>query len=56
MSAESQKVNYLIRNEKELIITTFLQENEPLTCAGAILQQIATPNAELLNTNAGSLN
>ncbi len=55
-SAGGQKVNYLIQNEIELIITTFLQENEPLTRARAILQQIATPNAELPNINAGSLN
>jgi hypothetical protein len=36
-SAGGQKVNYLIQNEIELIITTFLQENEPLTRARAIL-------------------
>ncbi len=56
MSAESKKANYLIQNEKELIITKFLQKNEPLTRARAIEQQIATPNAELLKTNAGSPN
>jgi hypothetical protein len=46
----------LTQNEINLIITTFLQKNEPfLTRARAILYQIATPNAELLNFNAGSL-
>jgi hypothetical protein len=47
----------LTQNETNSIITTFLQQNEPfLTRARAILYQIATPNAELLNFNAGSLN
>ena len=55
-SARSLEVNYLTQNEINLIITTFLQQNEPLTRARAILYQIATPNAELLNFNAGSLN
>jgi hypothetical protein len=36
MSAESQKTNYLIQNETELIITKFLQKNEPLTRARAV--------------------
>ena len=47
----------MTQNEIKLIITTFLQKNEPiLTRARAILYQIATPDAKFLNLNTGSLN
>ena len=47
----------MTQNEIKLIITTFLQKNEPfLTRARAILYQIATPDAKFLILNTGSLN